>query len=70
MKKSGVDVFGKVRCNGQDEESGGLNPPPDEIDVHEYVRGHLAIPVSRRLKFVETILEGIFVVGSTCRNGC
>lgn len=53
-----------------DEQSLDANPVQDEVAVHSNVRGDLTIPVSCGLKLIESIFEGIFVVGSANDNKC
>ena len=57
-------MFCKVRCDGRGEKGGATDPVQDELDMHANVRCHLAIPVTGSLELVETVLQGIFVVGA------
>ncbi len=55
-------MLGKVRCDGRHQESGSADPVFDQVGVHPDVGGDFAVPVSDDLKFVETILESVFIV--------
>lgn len=56
-----------MRCDGCDEECGDANPIMDRLGVHVEVGRDFAVPVSDDLHFVETVFEGVFVVGSEGR---
>ena len=57
-------LFGEVGGDGGDEEGGSADPGEDEVAVHTDVAGDLAVPVTSALKLVETVLQGILVVGT------
>lgn len=58
-------MFGEVRSDGRNEEGGSANPVLHKVGVHSDIGSHFAIPITGRLNFVETELEGILVERTT-----
>lgn len=58
------DLLGKLRGDWGDKEGSGADPGENEVAVHTDIAGDLAIPVTSALQLVETVLQGILVVGT------
>ena len=55
-------MLSKVRCDRRDQEDSSADPVLDKAGVHSNVGRYFSVPISCRLHFVESVLQGVLVV--------